>query len=184
MDEPGPGWVAVLLAYEEDPQSVRVCFDDTSLEWERGSHNFLLFSGERNIGNKMMPLGFMIRHNLFWFAEDFCKRFTIDLQKPCMWLDCHSYTPLDCALSSYYGGHFWIFFLWRHGVSADEMEQAQTVGLWPSQKTRNQIVRRYKRRELDMNAMVWACNQIVSTAWPDCAETVVKRMRNLEEEED
>ena len=180
---PDPGWVAVLLAYEEDPQSVRVCFDDTSLEWERGSHNFLLFPVGRNIGNKMMPLGFMINHNLFWFAEDFCKRFNVDLHKPCVWLDCRPYTPLDYAISSAGRYCFWMFFLWRHGVSADEMEQARPIGLWPSNGTRHAIVRQYRRRERNMNSLVWTCNQLVCTAWSDCAEPVVKRMRNLEEED-
>jgi hypothetical protein len=175
---PDPGWVAVLLAYKKDPQSVRVCFDDTSLEWERGSHNFRLFPVGRNIGNKMMPLGFMIEYRMFWFVEDFCKRFNVDLQKPCVWLDCQPYIPFECVLSSYAGDHIWIFFLWRHGVSAEEMEQARLTGLWPSPRTRNEIVRQYRRRERDMSAMVWACNQLRGHAWSDCAEPVVKRMRN------
>ena len=174
---PDPGWVAVLLAYDDDPQSTQVRFDDVSLEWGRGSHNPRFSRVTRIIGNKIMPLGFMIAYHLHDLAEDFMRTFDVDIHATCLWIDCHPYTPAE-YVSVYSNIWFWAPFLWRAGVKATELGSCVRN---TTRTARDGLVLRYRKRERALTALAWTCDQIAGTAWSDCAEPVVKRMRQGEE---
>jgi hypothetical protein len=172
----GPGWVDVLFQCDgkEDIEKVVLRFDDDSLEWHRGSRDIRALGGLRDIGNQMMPLGYMIMTRTYHLADAFLERFG-NVHDVCLWYDGRSRTPLQEVTWS---GNprkmaYWMPLLWEHGVSVAEIRSmgvsAETTLLtWD-----------YTERESNMLALAWTCRQIKCTSWGDCSEPIVKRMRRL-----
>jgi hypothetical protein len=175
--QPDPGWVAVLLAYDADQCCTQVRFDDVSLEWHRGSHNPRLFGRTRIIGNKMMPLGYMLRKCWFGLADAFLEKFE-NVHDTCAWYNCGAWPPLQyiARVQNTWNINVWFPLLWNNGMSVDEIEpetfKCDLTASWLSL---------YKERESAMLALAWTCDQIAGMSWADCAEPVVKRMRRTKE---
>lgn len=182
--QPDPGWVAVLLAYER-VEYVISHFEDASLEWGRGSHNPNLYGGSRNIGNKMMPLGYMLRIHAYRLAGAFLEKFG-NVHDTCAWYNCEPFTPLQYVTKhrNVWNINVWFPLLWENGVTVAELESEALLfeGIIGREGSLGRAyISLYKERESAMLALAWTCDQIAGTSWADCTELVVKRMRRTKE---
>ena len=174
-----PPWLNVLLNYNKFRHIVEnVPVHDPRFEWDRVSYVPALFGGQRNVCNKMLPLGMMIKYQCFALASEFVDALEISVHEPCCWFDGHPYTPLEWAL------HLGVLtpecaeLLWRAGLSARSIPFKADPRRLVDYQARGRIGT-CGEMENGIMAMVWCCKQVSGTEWGDISSTVAGRMRRV-----
>lgn len=178
-----PKWFYELCAHAngEREYNDRPRFDDDTWEWDRCTYNEDEFYATRCIGNRTLPIGFMLNNCMNdWICDFLEMRPEISIHDPCCWIDDVPYTPLQrcwshwCTLSDMH-----VPALWSAGVSA----ACIPCRILPS-GLEDHIVRARintcTQMEAGIMAMVWCCKQITDTSLHDDATTIAQRMRRMD----
>lgn len=182
-----PGWVDVLLAYDENPETM-VNVQDDRLEWDRVSYDPRLFQVPVRYGgndyvpmateDRMTALGFMIRTHMHTPASRLLARGVVDVNAPCYWRKGRVYTPAQ--LTAHIGVACWFETLWSAGVSAHAEAQRRLNELQYMSDSLDACV----YMENCMMAVAWVCAQVGKDAWwGDMEEPMVIRMRHVQVDE-
>lgn len=173
---PEPGWVQAIVVWVDGGKRIPSPFKDESLEWDRCAHSPRLFGGQRNITNRMLPLGLMIKEFMWSRIDEFVNVRNVDIDAPCVWIDGEPYTPFQWAAKLGMVNPDRVEILWSVGLSASRI-MCQSLSTDEDVRRR---MRRCRQMEDSIMAMVWCSRQAQGTAWLDVAAIAAERMRRVD----
>jgi hypothetical protein len=180
---PEPGWVEAIVAWANYGSKYPNPFHDDSLEWDRCAYSQRLFGGQRNITNRMLPLGLMIKEFMWNRIDEFVNVRNVDIDAPCVWIDSEPHTPLQWAAKLRMLNPDRVEILWSVGLSASSIlcqcfstEDEFSYDAWEVRRR----IKRCKQMEDSIMAMVWCCRRAEGTAWLDVAAIAAERMRRVD----
>lgn len=176
---PEPGWVEAMVVWADTGKRISNPFHDDSLEWDRCAYSPRLFGGQRNITNRMLPMGMMIKEFMWSRIDEFVNVRNVDIDAPCVWIDGEPYTPFQWAAKLGMVNPDRVEILWSMGLSASIMfANVVSIGIDDSEVRRR--IKRCRQMEDSIMAMVWCCRRAEGTAWLDVAAIAAERMRRVD----
>lgn len=176
-----PGWVDVVFGWDQG--SKFGLLQDDRLEWDRCcSYLPLVFGGgQHNVGNRILPLGLMIKCWLWPLVTKFVDEspLHISIHDPCVWIDNQPLTPVEWAVHLDMLCDLWVEVFWNAGVSATRIPCRIHQSGNEDYMVRG-CIDMCRQMEDGIMAMVWCCKQVTETLWHDNATTIAERMRRFD----
>jgi hypothetical protein len=178
-----PKWIFELSAYLNGEREYGVLprFDDDSWEWDQCTYDTDQWYVPVNRGNRMLPIGFMLRRGACKWICDFLEmRPDVSIYDPCCWIEHVPYSPLQMTNlrqmreRRHFLGVSHVDALWSAGVRL----KGFSSGIGDDMLIER--VLKCKSMEDSIMAMVWCCRQAQGTLWNDNALPISERMRRMD----